>query len=507
MAGATPSKPARYGVLWNNNFYLGMVTQRNPLRSNLQHVEEEFYGSQVCLIDGLNTEISTDITLIRRPGTSSYNSPLLIAPPIPGPITRFYENRVSIFNATQTASTESIQILADCPSSVRDVTGPSGSSLIFGKVDTLSSTYFQSVGNELFFSVGPNNKKLITPNLIWAPSQTLNTGNQILDPNGNLQIVQGTGTATITEIAVVGSTLGVVGGPTIYFLKITFSSDVFWTEGTSVSFSGATTYTEINNQAQTVVVNPTYLTPSSTVAYFTTGATATYGPAADTGTASTTMSTGSGISGSSAPAWIKCLAVFSTDNQLTWPYFWHPLYNWAVPAPTLAPFVSIAPGNRYWQPNFTISSSYYAILDSNGNIQLASAGTTGVTLPIWNTVYRTSTTVGGFTSDSGVTWFNAGPLGSWAPNQVYLSGRCILDSNQNIQLAYGVTDGTSGATVPSVGYYSRNYHYRQHRYLAVFRDPARRSSLKECITVTVGYRRTEVYQLLPHPYPLVFPDL
>ena len=79
------------------------------------------------------------------------------------------------------------------------------------------TTNFQSVGNELFFSVGPSNKKLITPNLIWAPNQTFNTGNQILDPNGNLQIVQGTGTATITEIAVVGSTLGVVGGPTIYF--------------------------------------------------------------------------------------------------------------------------------------------------------------------------------------------------------------------------------------------------------------------------------------------------
>ena len=75
-SGAQASSQQRYGVLWHNNFYLGVVTQRNPLHSFLQHIEEEFYGSQPCLIDGLNTEISTKLTIIRRPGHTVYNPAL-----------------------------------------------------------------------------------------------------------------------------------------------------------------------------------------------------------------------------------------------------------------------------------------------------------------------------------------------------------------------------------------------------------------------------------------------
>ena len=107
--GAQPSKPARYGVLWHDNFYLeGVVTQRNPLHAFLNHIESEFYGSQPALIDGLNTEISTKLTIIRRPGHTVYNSSTLPE------INRFYENRVSVSNATQTSTSESIQIVADC---------------------------------------------------------------------------------------------------------------------------------------------------------------------------------------------------------------------------------------------------------------------------------------------------------------------------------------------------------------------------------------------------------
>ena len=69
--GSQPSRPPKYGVLWNNSFYDGIVTQRNPLRSNAAHIEAEFYGERTeCLIDGLNTEISTKLTLVRRPGSS-----------------------------------------------------------------------------------------------------------------------------------------------------------------------------------------------------------------------------------------------------------------------------------------------------------------------------------------------------------------------------------------------------------------------------------------------------
>jgi hypothetical protein len=553
--GAQPSRPARFGVLWHNNFYLGMVTQRNPLHSYLQHIEEEFYGNQPALIGGSNTEVSTKLTLIRRPGHSVYNSSTFPT------INRFYENRLSIFNATQTTTTESIQIVADCapvtqgpftfnissvqvlkiqtnfsiihptytyyalvtfsttlPSvvygqtftfsgltgytalnghaligvssviryhlsagpnqalfsfgsaaypntpdtgiatvpavtgvgTVRDVTGPSTNKVLFSKTAGAGTASFQSVGNTLYFSDGPDQEKLITPNLIWSANQTFNTGNQVLDTNGNLQIVQGTGTATITEIAVISSTLGVVGGPTQYFLQITFSSEVFWTQGTLVTFSGVTTYTSINGQTQTVVVNPTYLPPGVNTAYFTTAAITTYGPAVDTGTATSTNSTGSGTSGGTTPSWSPTIGGFTTDGDLTWQNFGIPLYNWAVPPPTLPPTLSIPSGNRYWQPNFSVPQ-WYSVLDQNNHIQFVSSpGITGTQQPVWSSLYDTGSSsngvVAGSTTDGTVTWLNAGPLGTWQADTTYYVFQCILDSNGNIQIAE--SGGTSGGSAP-----------------------------------------------------------
>ncbi len=553
--GAQPSKPARYGVLWHDNFYLGVVTQRNPLHAFLNHIESEFYGSQPALIDGLNTEISTKLTIIRRPGHTVYNSSTLPE------INRFYENRVSVSNATQTSTSESIQIVADCapvaqgpftfdvssvqvirvqtkfslihptyvdytlvtftealPSivygqtftfsgltgytalnghaltgllnvlryhlfagpnqaifsfgsaaypntadtgtatvtsvtdagTVRDVTGPSTDNVLFSKTAGAGTTSFQSVGNSLYFSDGPDQKKLITPSLVWGPNQIFTTGNQILDTNGNLQIVQGTGTATITEIAVVSSTLGVVGGPTVYFLQIAFSSEVFWAQNTSVTFSGVTSYTSINGQTQSVVINPTYLTPATNVAYFTTAATTTYGAAADTGTATSTNSTGSGESGSSAPAWSPTTGGFTTDNDLTWQNFGVPLYNWATAAPPLPPTISVPAGNKYWQPNLSVPQ-WFSLLDTNNNIQYNPGGTgiTGTQPPTWNPLHNTNSSSGivaGSTSDGSVQWLNAGPLGAWFANTVYYAFQCILDSNGNIQLS---NPGTSGSTEPT----------------------------------------------------------
>lgn len=434
-SGAQSAKPAHFGVLWHNNFYLGIVTQRNPLHSFLQHIEEEFYGNQPCQIDGLNTEVSTALTIVRRPGHSVYNTST-----IPQAINRYYENRVSIFNASQTSTTESIQVLADTASTIRDVTGPSTNSVVFTKSSGAGSTFFQSVGNELFFSDGPEQKKLITPNLIWAANQTFNTGNQVLDTNGNLQIVQGTGTASISDIAVVSSTLGVVGGPTLYFLQVTFASDVFWTQGTPVSFSGATTYTTINNQTQTVVVNPTYLTPAPTVAYFTTSAAATYGPTVDTGIATSTNSTGSGLSGSTV-TWSASLGGLTTDNQLTWQNFGVPLYDWATDGPELAPTITPVTGNRYWSPNTTLPL-YYSIMTAGGQVQyVLSAGTTGQTLPVWNTTVPSVTTpYPTATIDGTVQWSNVGTPGSWAPSTTFYG--CIIDPNNNLQVTIGNTTGS-----------------------------------------------------------------
>ena len=160
--GAQSSKPTRFGVLWYGNFYQGIVTQRNPLRANLGHIEEEFYGTVPCFLDGLNTEISTKLTLIRRPGNVIYNSQTFPA------INRFYENRTSVYSTSQTIPTENIQVVADTASDIYDATGPSTKNLIFAKSAGAGSAYFQSVGNSLYMTDGPDQKKLLTPQYCLA---------------------------------------------------------------------------------------------------------------------------------------------------------------------------------------------------------------------------------------------------------------------------------------------------------------------------------------------------
>ena len=162
--GAQPSKPVRYSVLWQNRMATGVWTQRSPLRDAAStRIEEEFYGSRGdALIDGENCEVSSKLTFIRRPGHSSYNASTFPA------INRFYENRTNTYNATQTIPSENIQVVADTASVIYDCTGPSTKKTLFTKTAGAGSTYFQSVGNSMYFTNGTDLKKLLTSEYVWA---------------------------------------------------------------------------------------------------------------------------------------------------------------------------------------------------------------------------------------------------------------------------------------------------------------------------------------------------
>ena len=156
--GAQPSKPTRYAVLWHDNFYLGISTQRNPLHSFLGHVEAEFYGLQPSLVDGENAEISSKLTLIRRPGHTPYNTSIFPA------INRFYDFQLFNSNISQ------IRVVADTANTVYDATGPSTQTAVFTKSQGAGKTSFQSVGNTLYFSDGPDQKKWIESLITWTPN-------------------------------------------------------------------------------------------------------------------------------------------------------------------------------------------------------------------------------------------------------------------------------------------------------------------------------------------------
>jgi hypothetical protein len=281
--GAQPSRQPKYGVLWNNNFYQGIVTQRNPLRANLGHIEEEFYGTQVCLLDGLNAEVSSKLTLVRRPGSSIYNSQTFPQ------IDRFYSWH--LFNS----NTEQTKVIADTASVIYDATGPSTKTTLFTKSVGAGKSSFLSVGNTLYFSDGVDVEKVVGSLLSWTASTSYDQGNFIVDSNGYLQVVIGSQTATITNIVITGGTA------TLFFDPATQLSIPV---GTKLSLAGLTTVPDLNGTTQTVtaVLNGQQVQFASALIQ---------SPHVETGTAST----GTGMSGPgpSQPTWAITLGAVTQD--------------------------------------------------------------------------------------------------------------------------------------------------------------------------------------------------
>ena len=423
--GAQSSKPTRYGVLWNNTFYNGVITQRNPLRGAAAHVEEEFYGSRYdTLIDGQNCEISTKLTLVRRPGLSVYNSQTFPA------INRFYENRTFLYNSTQTILSENIQIVADTASVVYDCTGPSTKTTIFTKSSGAGSSYFQSVGNSLYFSDGPDQKKLMTPNYRWSPGTSVPPGTVITSGTapGILQMALGGITLDITASACDGSVFTIwtdIGGIPKQFPNL---------QGASVKFAGLTAGSALNGNTYAATILSTTLGILQV-----TQSASSYSSTSDTGTATT----GSGTTGGTTPSFSGVQFAITQDSGQQWKCYGSSVQNWGLVSPTIEPTLSTGPGGFFWQPNqqyvnSTGSSKYFAILDSNNSIELlvvpaSTTYVTGLAMPTWSTSIPSYTTGGGQTKDGTAIWQNCGPLGSWSANTVYFPFSAILDINGNLQ--------------------------------------------------------------------------
>lgn len=149
MAGSQSKRQSRFVPIFTNRFFSGLWTQRNPLRdAATTRIVEKFYGGNGdSLIDGLNVELTTKLTLQRRPGCSVYNYQIFPA------INSFYEFR----QYQPTGST--INIIADTANFIYDCTGPYNITEIFPKSAHSGPAYFQSVGNYLYFGDGLDQEK------------------------------------------------------------------------------------------------------------------------------------------------------------------------------------------------------------------------------------------------------------------------------------------------------------------------------------------------------------
>jgi len=209
VSGAA-SEPTRYAPIFSNRFFTGLWTQRNPLRDAASpYLIEKFYqGARYeSLIGGLNAELTTRLTIARRPGLSVYNSQTWPA------INSFYEFRQF------TGNTENISVIVDTAADIYDGTGPSNKNLIFAKSVGAGPASFQSVGNILYFGDGIDEQKylqgpgsdfiiqnwginfgsaVVGPNLAGAGANATGTNTAWTNPNNVTNTLTSYATVTLT---------------------------------------------------------------------------------------------------------------------------------------------------------------------------------------------------------------------------------------------------------------------------------------------------------------------
>jgi hypothetical protein len=372
------SEPSSFAPLNTNRIFTGLWTNRSPLSDAAISSDMEKYGlgRQDSILNGLNTEISSILTLRRRPGTSIYNNAIF------PPINRFYS-----FN-TFTTTTENVRVMADTAATVYDATGPNTQNAIWQKTPGAGPTFFLGLGNMLYFTNGIDNKQWNyttnqvgdwgiaapttaptasqaprpTPPPSWQPitgyeaHSTPRPGIVILDSNGYLQVFNGTGTT--------GGAQPAWAGPG----QTTTDGSVEWLNIGIYVWQGNHQYALGDAISSMALPSDVFYTFIATTA-------------GHSGTAQPTWPTGLNIQvGDGPPAG-------STDPSVIWTNVGRTL-EWT----DIGPDTSI--------------TSTTQILDSNGYLQnVIQAGKSGPgpTEPQWGTE------LGATTTDGTVVWQNMGP--------------------------------------------------------------------------------------------------
>ncbi len=385
MAGSEPQRPTRYVPITASRFFTGLWTQRSPLReAAVPYLYEKFYsGARFdSLIAGQNVEISSRLTLIRRPGLSSFNASSFPA--------------IQAFQAfrTQSAGVESIQVLADSAAAVYDATNGAKTALLT-KAAGAGQTRFQPVGNVLYLADGVELKKYLKvsgswvvqnaggaapanapqvslaalpdPYPVWAADTFYSPSLLIVDSNDNLQLLTTAGTTGSAEPA-----WATAAGAT------TTDGSAVWTCQGTAAWQANHAYAAGAYIAATWTVTVSYQYYDAYTRQYETGyATTTYKDFFQCTTA--------GTSGAAAPAWQSGLGSTTVDDTVVWTDQGAQITWTAIGATTLV-------------------ATDQAIQDSNNNLQqVTAAGKSGAAVPTW----KTST--GAYTADGTASWRCAGP--------------------------------------------------------------------------------------------------
>jgi hypothetical protein len=387
IAGAVGTQ-SDYAPLHVNRMITGYWTNTNPLRdaATTEFVEKFYGGRQDRIADGFNTELSTRLTLRRRPGSSVYNSQLFPA------INRFYGWNTFSLNSEQ------VRVMVDCGGgggAVYDGTGPNTKTLIFTKGANAGKTFFLGVGNTLYMTDGVENLQLnnatgqVTRWGIDAPAAAP-TVRQVARPN---PYPAWAANAVFCSNEIIGGLVILGGG----YLQL----------ATTFGYTGA---------AEPNPWNPVPYegTADGGVEWQNRGANGwqanhnyAYGDITSgivNGVQYLYWCVSPGQSGANNPTWMPGLGTLVPDNQVTWQCGGILLLSWN----------DIGPNTQIIGASPTVNSSG-GIVDPSGYLQLvAQPGKTGAAPgPTWQDE------PGAYTQDNTAVWLNGGPFasGATAPRQ------------------------------------------------------------------------------------------
>jgi hypothetical protein len=384
LSGAQPQKQTRFAPLYTGRWSSGIWTNRSPLRdAATSRIAEKFYGQAGdALIAGLNVEITNKLTLARRSGISVYDSNGY------NNVDIFYEFRLF------TASTEEIILMIDQANALYSLLG-GVKSLVFTKSTGSGQTYMQSVGNELYFGDGQDNKKWLQSLTVWAAGATWGTASTeffttyLIDPNGNIQQLTGS-VFPITHVNVTSNVLTITSSATLTGLYVP-GDIITFPQGMTASFLDGKSVT-----ISTVTTNTFTVSPFVNVNYDAPETATGHGVGQGTPTSGGTMPTWSTTVPSASNNFQGGITI---DGSVQWTNRGVTIENWGIQPPTVP--VTTTKGaafNANWAAN-TFYSLASVVIDSNGNLQqVTTAGLAASSTPSW------ATSVGSTTTDGTVVW-------------------------------------------------------------------------------------------------------
>jgi hypothetical protein len=342
-AGSHDSKDSNWAPIFTNRFFLGLWTNRNPLRSPTGVIYENYYrlGGTDAMIAGTNVELSNRLTICRRPGNPAGLSTFISSANVPDIPDSFYSFH-------ELAGT--IRVLADTPTAPYLIggfangagTASQGVIPIFAKAGGVAQSFFQGVGQSLYFSDAAEQQK-------WLDFGAGKPGNSFSTI---------TATSLISNLATITAVNSFAVGQTVVVSATTNSSGAFngtflITAANASQFQFKLTHADIASAADTGFANatwnwqPTAPTVAPTISIVASGAAAsswvastvfsTMGLIVDSNgniqqmvsvNASGSNTTQYGTTGNGEPAWNQTPGGTTTDGTITWTNF-GPIVAWA----------------------------------------------------------------------------------------------------------------------------------------------------------------------------------